>query len=568
MGGLLLISSQKAQSSASKKTALLNEHATNELARLGELLERNNAELVVLKEHFGQGESKTELTTLPDEKTVNTLAKSKNLLKQNSNELIALKEQIYHWIRSEDKLEKTAIFYDVENLLKGYSFSQGMLANLSLKEIINAIRQTGKIEQIAVQRAYANWSDSRLKIMRGEINELGIDPIQVFGFSREPVKNAADIQLAIDAIDLAYVRSSIKVFAIVSGDGGFSALAKKLHEYGKIVIGCAYQNAASKTFQAVCDDFVWITDPDEEERYRADLPASINKQSDRSDPQNDKPDNSAKRTTSSLPNEQVSVKQPDRLSPRYARLLTQVEAITSKLPDDVMKKTQEILNWYIQECGSDLSKSGITLSNVQQAISYVIPEFRPIQFGFAKFIEYMQYACKGSELCITRLPPSKVVLTFRSSIPNNGEVLPDLDVREIHSVETYRSILKSGSPVYRLPSLEELYAVAAWMSEHPIYQTDLGTTIENIVTALNDSVSTETVKLTLLSFVAAGMFVREPDGVQLSEQKLSLRDDIRSLQDIISVLREAVIQKLTPALSSTTEEEILRQILPDTTNTY
>ncbi|MGC8949986.1 NYN domain-containing protein [Chloroflexus sp.] len=53
------------------------------------------------------------------------------------------------------------------------------------------------------------------------------------------------------------------MFVIVSGDGGFAALAKKLHEYGKTVIGCAYRSAVNKTFQAVCDEFVWITDPEE-----------------------------------------------------------------------------------------------------------------------------------------------------------------------------------------------------------------------------------------------------------------------------------------------------------------
>jgi uncharacterized LabA/DUF88 family protein len=166
----------------------------------------------------------------------------------------------------------TAIFYDIENLLKGYSSSQQMAANLSLEKILGAIKQTEQLSQIAVQRAYANWSDPRLAVMRGEINELGIEPIQVFGFSRDQKKNAADIQLAIDAIDLAHVRPSLEVFVIVSGDGGFASLAKKLHEYGKTVIGCAYRSAANKIFQAVCDAFVWITAPDEEEHPERDGP--------------------------------------------------------------------------------------------------------------------------------------------------------------------------------------------------------------------------------------------------------------------------------------------------------
>jgi len=127
----------------------------------------------------------------------------------------------------------SAVFYDIENLLKGYGFSAQTLSSLSLREILDSATETGRLSAIAIQRAYANWSDPRLGVMRGEINELGIEPVQVFGFSRDQKKNAADIQLAIDAIDLAHIRPSIEVFVIVSGDGGFASLAKKLHEYGK-----------------------------------------------------------------------------------------------------------------------------------------------------------------------------------------------------------------------------------------------------------------------------------------------------------------------------------------------
>ncbi len=225
----------------------------------------------------------------------------------------------------------TAIFYDIENLLKGYGFSQQIIANLSLKEILEAIRLTGKIGQIAVQRAYANWSDPRLAIMRGEINELGIDPIQVFGFSREQKKNAADIQLAIEAVDLAHLRPALEVFVIVSGDGGFASLAKKLHEYGKTVIGCAYRSAANKTFQAVCDDFVWITDPEEEERPER-------------------------------PSSQIYVLgQPEVTDPRNVRLAGCVKKVTVSTPENVIAKTKEILYWYAKDPTSraDLLRNGI-----------------------------------------------------------------------------------------------------------------------------------------------------------------------------------------------------------------
>jgi len=409
-----------------------------------------------------------------------------------------------------------------------------MVANLSLKQILVAICETGRIRQIAVQRAYANWSDSRLAIMRGEINELGIDPIQVFGFSREQKKNAADIQLAIDAVDLAHLRPALKVFVIVSGDGGFASLAKKLHEYGKTVIGCAYRSAANKTLRAVCDDFVSITDPDEEEvQDRSSLRSYVSGQ-------------------------------PEVTDPRNVRLAGRVKKATDISPEIIVTKTKEILNWYAKDstCRADLTRSGIYLSVVQEAVKYAIPEFQPIRLGYAKFIEYMQFVCKGSAFCITRPPNSQAVLVLRNSIHSGAEILPDLDMRELHSAETYRSILAAGSPIFRFPSPSDLYAIMTWVTQNPIREADLGTAIESTVAGLDNEVSSESAKLALLSLLSADVFDREPEGVSAYEQKLSLRDDSQTTPALMGVLKTAVRQKLTVVLSEV-KEDVLQLLLPD-----
>jgi uncharacterized LabA/DUF88 family protein len=428
----------------------------------------------------------------------------------------------------------TAIFYDIENLLKGYSFSSHLISNLSLEEILQRIRKTDRIGQIAVQRAYANWSDPRLGIMRGEINELGIDPIQVFGFSREHKKNAADIQLSIDAIDLAHIRPSIEVYIIVSGDGGFAALAKKLHEYGKTVIGCAYDNAANRTFQAVCDHFVRIADPTEDDRQRLSSSSSV-------------------------------IRPLDGIDPRNARLISQIKRPTSQDPEEVAAKTKEILNWYATDrtCRAELLMGGIHLSVVQQALRQVIPDLQTIRFGFAKFVEYMQYACKDSELCIARIPPSQVVLRLRAAAPSDAEILPDMSLRTAHSIETYQSILSVGSPIYRLPPPHELYIIANWIIKNPMQRVTLATANEEIVRGLNGAVASEIVKLSLFSFVAAGVFVREPVTVQVSEQRISLHPEVDSIEHVSNILRQAVSRKISAFLTEPVREEILDQILPN-----
>jgi hypothetical protein len=260
----------------------------------------------------------------------------------------------------------------------------------------------------------------------------------------------------------------------------------------------------------------------------------------------------------------LTIKQADGFDPRNSRLINQVKGITSSSPEDVVRKTKEILNWYAGDraCQSDLARSGIYLSVIQQAISYMIPGLQPIQLGFAKFVEYMQYICQGTELCIARIPPSQVILALRSSVPKGSEVLPDLGAREIHSVDTYRSILASGSPIYRLPPPEDLYAISNWIIRNPVHQVELGTAIEEIVTAFNGEISSEIVKFVLFSFISAEMFIREPEGVQISEQKLSFRDDIQSLETVIRILKTGVMQKINTVLPSI-NEEVLRQILPD-----
>lgn len=148
----------------------------------------------------------------------------------------------------------TAIFYDIENLTMGRSNPN---LNFSLKLIQDNLKRTNLVKKIAVQYAYADWSDTRLKSLRPEIQELGIQPVQIFDFG--PKKNAADIQLAIDVIELIALRPNLQVFVIVSGDGGFASLANKLHEYGKTVIGCAYEDHSNRFLKSVCDYFIPVS---------------------------------------------------------------------------------------------------------------------------------------------------------------------------------------------------------------------------------------------------------------------------------------------------------------------
>lgn len=426
----------------------------------------------------------------------------------------------------------TAIFYDLENLLKGYSFSHQLIINLSLRDILETVRQTGGIGQIALQRAYANWSDPRLAILRGEINELGIDPIQVFGFSRGQKKNAADLQLAIDAIDLAHIRPALEIFVIVSGDGGFAALAKKLHEYGRMVIGCSYKSAVNAVFRAVCDNFILIPDIDD----------------------------SLTRGASPAPIGTAAVQDP-----RNVRILAQIEQVQNLSPEIIIQKAREIIHKYTQdsETFAELRNTGIYLSVVQEALRYAIQGFSPIYLGFAKFVEFMQCICKDTDFCIVRPFNSQPMLRLRKNIPNNIEILPDLEKREMHCIEVYRGLLRHGEPVYQLPAYQDLRIILDWISNNDLQDIAFGAAIEKIMDGLNNEVSSEEIKRALLCLISAGAFDCEPMGYPLSEQKITLKLGLKIPSEALTLIKTAVYDKLERHLGSV-NADIFRMLFSET----
>lgn len=416
----------------------------------------------------------------------------------------------------------TVILYDIENLMGGYGKAD-MLSSLSLKDIHSEI-QKKKIGKIAIQRAYANWSDPRLNILRGDIIELGIEPIQMFGFGRGPQKNASDIQLAIDAIDIAFTRKSVDIFIIVSGDGGFSALAKKLHEYGCMVIGCAYRRTTNRVFEAVCDDFVWIDEPKDE--YVA------------------------------MQNQGTS----EFTDPILVIFSKYFKPAVVK-GEDVFKVSVDILNHLAEnnEALRLLRSTGVNISIFSQALSYRIKDFNFYSLGFAKFVDFIRYVSNKSKIKLVHNPPSEYRLLLNdSSIKNFVDVEPILTPPEIHSQENYTLLLSKGQPIFRLPGREIVLSVSHHLAENKIDFQDmlLGDVLDKLEVKLDCEQSY--IKGCLFSFVSAGCFMREPEDGKLSEQKLSFIP--QSSEQSVTMLREAMFNKLQDLLGKV-DESVFTEII-------
>lgn len=404
-----------------------------------------------------------------------------------------------------------AIFYDIENLLKGYGSSQNFINSISLKDIYSQIKNISPIERVTIQRAYANWSDPRLTIMKGEINELGIDPIQIFGFARNQKKNAADIQLAVDAIDIAYLRNTIDIFVIVSGDGGFSALAKKLHEYGKYVIGCAYKSSTNKIFESVCDVFLGIDEPEE------------------IDPENLELGKNLKIT-----------------NPKVLRMSEQISRLTSQNKPEIIIKSKEIINWFIKdpESQKELSKTGIHLSVIKEAFKYGIEDFNCSTLGFAKFIDFLRFICSNTDVKVLKSENFEVKIANRKTEVKGFEVLEDLSQDYLYSTENYLSILASSKPSFKIVHPQDLSSISISLASLP----DDSYNLDSLLEYLNDfhkEMDSERINSVLLTIINSDIFEREPINSSLSEQTLKLKSEYHDSDLIIKKVKEAMYHKLS-----------------------
>jgi uncharacterized protein (TIGR00288 family) len=143
-----------------------------------------------------------------------------------------------------------ALLIDFDNVTLGI---RSDLAK-ELKTLLSSEIIKGKV---AVSRAYADWRRYQQYVV--PLTESSIDLIYApaMGTSK---KNATDIRLAVDAIELVFTRPEIGTFILLSGDSDFSTLVIKLKEYGKYVIGVGIRESASDLLIQNCDEYYSYSD--------------------------------------------------------------------------------------------------------------------------------------------------------------------------------------------------------------------------------------------------------------------------------------------------------------------
>jgi len=141
-----------------------------------------------------------------------------------------------------------AVFIDFDNIEIGVKQTLGQQFDVGL--VLDAIKERG---EVVTKIAYADWTRS------GEYSRsLTQHAIRLVQRNMTPGgdKNGADINLALDALEMAFTHSHINAYVIVGGDSDFLSLVEKLKQYDKKVFVVGGRAFTSQILQRNCHEFI------------------------------------------------------------------------------------------------------------------------------------------------------------------------------------------------------------------------------------------------------------------------------------------------------------------------
>jgi uncharacterized protein (TIGR00288 family) len=136
--------------------------------------------------------------------------------------------------------QKIALFIDADNAPAS-----------KFEEVLSEVAKYGVV---TIRKAYGNWKNSSLKPWEDLLHEYAIQPIQQYDLTKG--KNASDIALVIDAMDVMYTKD-IDVMCFVSSDCDFTPMVTRALAEGKVVLGFGERKAPSP-FVNACSKFLYL----------------------------------------------------------------------------------------------------------------------------------------------------------------------------------------------------------------------------------------------------------------------------------------------------------------------
>jgi len=148
---------------------------------------------------------------------------------------------------AEERL-KLAVFIDFDNIQIGVKDTLGKEFDVSV--VLESLKERG---EVITKVAYGDWP--RAGEHSRQMTQHAVQMVQRNVTPRGD-KNGADINLALDALEMAFTRHHINAFAIVGGDSDFIALVEKLKQYDKQVFVVGGRGFTSNILQRNCTEFI------------------------------------------------------------------------------------------------------------------------------------------------------------------------------------------------------------------------------------------------------------------------------------------------------------------------
>ncbi|WBX84681.1 NYN domain-containing protein [Sphingosinicella microcystinivorans] len=118
-----------------------------------------------------------------------------------------------------------------------------------LDAVLTVLAELGTVN---IRRAYGNWSKPELGTWEPVFHAYAIMPMQQFDIAKR--KNATDMAMAIDAMDLLY-SGRVDGFGLMSSDSDFMPLAMRIRQNGLPVYGFG-RASTPESFRQACTRFI------------------------------------------------------------------------------------------------------------------------------------------------------------------------------------------------------------------------------------------------------------------------------------------------------------------------
>ena len=147
----------------------------------------------------------------------------------------------------DDRL-RIAVFIDFDNIEIGVKNTLGSSFDAGI--VLEALKERG---EVVSKTAYSDWQRAG-----GYSRMLTQHAIKMVQRNLTPGgdKNGADINLALDALEMAFTHPHINAFVIVGGDSDFISLVEKLKQYDKKVFIVGGRKFTSAILQRNCHEFI------------------------------------------------------------------------------------------------------------------------------------------------------------------------------------------------------------------------------------------------------------------------------------------------------------------------